>query len=270
MKHENTNTNFTHNYRKILLAATLAGMVVVAGACSTKPATKNVQHSQTASQPQAVQVSSTSLSPTVKAEAKPAEKTVVKKPASKLLRYNSRNYAVSFEYPWQYSFVNAKTVHEIEALQPKPDGHDGQITLARVELPNGFYPDSDFESGYFTLSLNPDVQAKDCLAAIEKDKQGSAQSAKINDADFFWVEAEQTGKGGASRIRNYVAFTNDVCYEFELGVKTRNENGLAREVNADQVMQRLEGMLKSVKFDGTEPKGTMQSSIEQPKTEGQK
>jgi hypothetical protein len=42
-------------------------------------------------------------------------------------------------------------------------------------------------------------------------------------------------------------------------VKTRNENGLAREVNVDQVMQRLEGMLKTVKFADLESNQTLES-----------
>jgi hypothetical protein len=188
-------------------------------------------------------------------EAKSTEKA--KKPVSKTLRYKSRDYAVSFEYPWQYSMASAKTVHQLEALQPKSDGHDGQITLARVDLPNGFYPDSNFQSGYFTLSLNPQLKGNDCSAAFKAEK--TAKTAKINDADFVWVETDQTGKGGASKVRSYVAFTNDVCYEFELGVKTRNENGLAREVNVDQVMQRLEGMLKTVKFADLESNQTLES-----------
>lgn len=255
MKFENAQIGSTNNYRRIFIAATLAGLAVVAGACETKPEKKAeaIQPKQVAIQP-ASQVAISSPALPAKVEAKSTEKA--KKPASKTLRYKSRDYAVSFEYPWQYSIASAKTVHDLESLKPKSDGHDGQITLARVDLPNGFYPDSDFESGYFTLSLNPQLKEKDCRAAFKAD---GAKSAKINDADFFWVEADQTGKGGASKVRSYVAFTNDVCYEFELGVKTRNESGLAREVNVDQVMQRLEGMLKTVKFADLESKQTLES-----------
>jgi hypothetical protein len=257
MKFENVQIGSNNNYRRILLAATLAGLAVVAGACTTKSEKKAeaVQPKQIATQPATSQVA-TSTAPPAKVEAK-TEKAAVKKPASKTLRYKSRDYAVSFEYPWQYSIASAKTVHQLEALQPKSDGHDGQITLARVDLPNGFYPDSNFQSGYFTLSLNPQLKENDCRAAFKAEK--SAKTAKINDADFVWVETDQTGKGGASKVRSYVAFTNDVCYEFELGVKTRNENGLAREVKVDQVMQRLEGMLKTVKFADLESNQTLES-----------
>ena len=268
MKFENAQIGSNNNYRRILLAATLAGLAVVAGACSTKSDKKAAasQPSPVAVQHQASPVAMTNLAlPLTKPDAK-SEKAAVKKPASKTLRYKSRDYAVSFEYPWQYSIASAKTVHELESLRPKSDGHDGQITLARVDLPNGFYPDSDFESGYFTLSLNPKLKQNDCRTAFKLDKAVEAKTAKINDADFFWVESDQTGKGGASKVRSYVAFTNDVCYEIELGVKTQNKSGLAREVNVDQVMQRLEGMLKTVKFDDSR---TMESSVEESKTDGQ-
>jgi hypothetical protein len=73
------------------------------------------------------------------------------------------------------------------------------------------------------------------------------KTEKVNDTEFSWVESNEGGKGTASKVRNYVAYANDSCYEIELGVLTNNADGLAHEVNPDQVMSRLEGMLKSVK-----------------------
>ncbi len=265
-----------HGYRRIALAATLATAALLTAACSTnKPAQKveAAQPTQAVVKPASLAMSINSSVPAKAVDAKPVDKTDVKQPASKLLRYKSRDYSVSFEYPWQYSFVNARKIAENEALQPKPDGDDGQITLARIDVPKGFYPDTDFESGYFALGLNPELDEHGCKAALDADKHGGVQKSTINGTDFFWVESEQGGKGSTSKVRNYVAFANDACYEVELGVKTRNEEGLATEVNAEHVMRRLDGILQTVTIDGSKAKpaaNDVQSSLEQPKSEGQK
>jgi hypothetical protein len=163
-----------------------------------------------------------------------------------VMSYKSRNYGVQFEYPWRYSYVSAKSIATNEELQPKSDGHEGQITLARIDLPKGFYPDTDFERGYFTLGLNPEIEEQDCKSVLGTGKD--VKTEKVNDTEFSWVESDEGGKGTASKVRTYVAYANDSCYEIELGVLTNNADGLSREVNADQVMARLEGMLKSMKI----------------------
>jgi hypothetical protein len=167
-------------------------------------------------------------------------------PKSGVVSYKSRNYGVSFDYPWQYSYVSAKNIATNEELQPKWDGHDGQIALARIDVPKGFYPDSDFERGYFTLALNPEIEEKDCKSVLGSAKD--VKTTKVNDTEFSWVELDEGGKGTASKVRTYIAYANDTCYEVELGVMTNNADGLAHEVNPEQVMGRLEGMLKSVKI----------------------
>jgi hypothetical protein len=173
----------------------------------------------------------------------------MKPPSSQLIVYRSRDYGVSFVYPWQYSFLSAKTLANGDSsIQPKSDGHDGQFTLARVEIPSGFYPDTDFEDGYFTLSLNQNLSEKECQATLGAVKDGVLQTSTVNGLDFHWVETETGGHGEAATLRNYSGFANGTCYELEMGVKTRNERGLAREVDADQVFRRLNRILNTVKI----------------------
>ena len=176
------------------------------------------------------------------ASAPAVSKTVVK-PASKLLTYTSRDYGVSFTYPWQYRFVSAKAMAGDDSLRPSDDGSDGQFTLARIEVPRGFYPDTDFESAYLALSLNPDLDEQGCNAVLGNDKLGTET---INGVDFRWKEADSGGRGSALRQRNYVSFANGTCYEIEMAVKTSNPDGLARELDPEQVMRRLNGVLHSV------------------------
>jgi hypothetical protein len=62
------------------------------------------------------------------------------------------------------------------------------------------------------------------------------------------METDSGGRGQATKLRQYVTFTNGTCYEVEMGVKTSNDGGLAREVNPDQVLRRLDGILRTVKI----------------------
>lgn len=173
------------------------------------------------------------------------QKRASQAPASKLVSYRSRDYGVSFLYPWQYTFRNARTVAGVSAaLRPKSDGSAGQFTLARIEIPRGFYPDTDFESGYFTLSFNQELEPQQCESVFGKD----AKTDTINGVEFRWVESESGGHGSAEKLRHYTAFTNGTCYELELGVKTSNQDGMARELDPDQVLRRLDGILRTVKI----------------------
>jgi hypothetical protein len=181
----------------------------------------------------------------------------VKSSVAKPVAYRSRDYGVSFVYPWQYKYSSAKTIANVESLQPKSDGFEGQFSLIRVDIPKGFYPDTNFDSGYFTVSLNQDLSQDECKSMMNDTKL----SDTINGVEFHWAESTTGGHGEASKVRNYVAFANDTCYEIEMGVKTKSDHGVAREVEHDQVMQRLEAILKSVKIaDGSPVGGTQLES----------
>ncbi len=92
------------------------------------------------------------------------------------------------------------------------------------------------------------------------------ESETINGVEFRWVESDNGGHGHASKLRQYVSFTNDTCYEVELGVKTSNQDGMARDVNPDQVLRRLDGILRTVQIVAETPK-TAPAVAENPKTE---
>lgn len=198
----------------------------------------------------APQTGTTTVDPAVVAAGTSAKSSSAQKPpVSKLVSYKSRDYGVSFIYPWQYSFVNARTLAEGNAsLRPKSDGHDGQITLARIDIPKGFYAETDYESGYFALSLDQDMNQEECEASLVVPKGSNLGTDTINGAEFHWIETDNGGGGQATKLRQYVTFSNATCYEFEMGVKTSNEDGLAREVDPDKVLRRLDGILRTVKI----------------------
>jgi hypothetical protein len=244
--------------RALILLGTLAALVTtVACSSNSKPNVNSSQPAKASVQPvslkSALPSSSEPMLETTKAST--PEKTAL----PKLISYKSRDYGVSFAYPRQYAYLSAKAVANGDAtLQPKSDGYDGQFTLARIDVPKGFYPDTDFESGYFVLSLNQDISQEECEASLNAGKDSKVQTQSINGVDFKWLETDSGGRGASEKLRNFVSFTNGTCYELEMGVKTRNEDGLAREVDPDQVLRRLDGILMTVKIQPDLQKSTPQ------------
>jgi len=245
------NTHIATSIGKIGAAILLGTLAMTTVACSTKskPA---VSSSSSSSMPASASLRPAVLQTGVPVVEPPApvavsKKTSAKPSAAKSIVYRSRDYGVSFDYPWQYSFVSARAVaNGDDSLRPKSDGHEGQITLARVEIPKGFYSDTDYESGYFMLSLNQDLNQQECESALNPGNDAKLEMETINGVEFRWVETDSGGRGQAAKLRQYVTFSNGTCYELEMGVKTSNDGGLAREVNPDQVLRRLDGILRTV------------------------
>lgn len=252
--------------RALILLGTLAALVItVACSSNSKPKVNSSQSVNASVRPATLKTVATVPMP----DNALSKSSNQEKPAlSKLIAYKSRDYGVSFAYPRQYAYLSAKVIANGDAvLQPKSDGHDGQFTLARIEVPKGFYPDTDFESGYFTLSLNQDISQEECEASLNAGKDGKVQTESINGIDFKWLEVDSGGRGASEKLRNYVSFTNGTCYEVEMGVKTKNEDGLAREVDPDQVLRRLDGILMTVKIQPAVQKAPpqLETSVEAPK-----
>jgi hypothetical protein len=246
-----SNTHIASSVRtRLVVLGAVAALVSTTIACSdSKPKQLASSSSQ---QPQAV--TNAAVRPAVlgltQDVTKPKQVSVdstenSKRDRSKPIAFKSRDYGVSFQYPWQYTRMGARALAESDGSKlPKSDGFEGQFTLARVDIPKGFYPDTNFDSGYFSLSLNQEVSKEECGAMLGTD----TKTVNVNGVDFKWVESENGGLGNSSKIRNYAAYTNYACYEIELGVNTQNEQGLSREIDADQVMRRLDSILQTVKI----------------------
>jgi hypothetical protein len=263
----NANKHIAPSIGKVWIAAPFAVLVIamLTIACSTKAVSKSNATSSAPTggslRPAAMRTAVVYPAPTTEAM-KPVAKPAEKPSPNKLLSYRSRDYGISFQYPWQYSVMGARAVANGDSsLRPVSDGYDGQVTLVRVEIPKGFYADTNFQSGYFMLSLNANVDQQECEQTLGLGKDGKVLTDSINGVDFRWRDSETGGHGQASKVRQYVAFTNDTCYELELGVKTGNPDGLARDVDPDQVLRRLDTILKTVKI---------QSDVEKPAAEGVK
>lgn len=183
------------------------------------------------------------------------------RPQSPLLTYKSRDYGVSFQYPWQYARIGPRAMQGDVGLRPTPDGHEGQFALVRINVPRGFYPDTNYQAGYFTLSLNQDLDEEKCMATLPVSNT-AVRTELVNGTEFRWVETQSGGDGSSATVRNLVNFSNGTCYEVEMGVKTQNDQGLVREVNPDQVMRRLNAILQTVKIDTTVQTASLESEEE--------
>ncbi len=236
--------------RALILLGTLVAVLTTMG-CSgnSKPAAKKSPTGDARLRPASVAVAAPAVAQPAPIAVADKTSSAMKPSPSKLIAYRSRDWGVSFLYPWQYAFISAKAIATGDgSLRPNSDGRDSQFTLARIEIPKGFYPDTDFESGYFTLSLNQDLNEQECQATLAPVENGKVETDTINGVEFRWMETDSGGHGSAAKLRNYVAFVNGTCYELELGVKTSNADGTARELDPDHVLQRLDVILRTVKI----------------------
>ena len=264
---------FSPLYTMILLGA--AALLAIAIGCSTASkanpvVVKNAQPIGPAVRPDAPKSVAFTAKPEVVTAAD--KKSDANAPRPQYVVFKSRDYGISLQYPWQYTKLSAKTVGNNPDLQPNPDGFEGQFTIARIDVPKGFYPDTDFDSAYLAVSLNQDISREDCESSLKIGKDVKPQAANLNGTDLLWTESDSGGKGIAAKVRNYVTYANDTCYEFEAAVKTKND-GFSREVDPDQVMRRLDSMLMTVKIaadDQSPAKKQIQSSATSPASEAGK
>jgi hypothetical protein len=257
MNQRNDHPRFPTKIAQSLVLLGIAAAVTATMACSENSApVVNASQPTTAGAQPAVLKTAETAAELVDASVKSI------RPQSTLLTYRSRDYGLSFQYPWQYARIGPRAMQGDVALRPTPDGHEGQFALVRINVPRGFYPDTNYQAGYFTLSLNQDLDEEKCVATLPVTNT-AVKTELVNGAEFRWVEAQSGGDGSSATVRNLVNFSNGTCYEVEMGVKTQNDQGLVREVNPDQVMRRLNAILQTVKIDASVQTASLESAEEE-------
>ena len=168
--------------------------------------------------------------------------------------WHSSTYGVGFDYPSKYSLTWG-TQARLE-----PDGttpvmmftQDGGHRIATVEIHKGFFPNTDLERAFFSVSVNRHIVADQC-SQFDFETEGKP------DPDQGIIIGDKNGE-----TRYVHQFVNNVCYEFTLGVKTHDisgsENDALRPVDRKRVFAKLEEMLGSVNFDGDQETDGTQSS----------
>jgi len=252
-------TTSTSNYRKptvalvgTLMATALVGVISLeTSACSKN--TKAVAVSQPA-QPAAIAPQPAPPAPAPVASVKPVKKhprqstaSTYKNPAYGLSLVYSKNYSLKKDDEASLEWTGLGPV-QMNFVEP------GGGTLAAIELPKDSYPDTDFASGFFNVSVNPKMTAEQCSQFAFPETTGNAAATpvkvKLGSSEFSEIESSAGDQNNQADAKYFHAFQNGACYEFALGIQTtRDADADIPQVDRQQVFNRLKRILTTVKIE---------------------
>lgn len=184
-----------------------------------------------------------------------AHKVARKRPSN--VTYKDQTYGLSFRYPWTYGLKNGDRLDSgtMDFVQP------GGVTAVAVEVPKGFYPDTDLASAYFLVNVNQGLTEAQCgqFAAPQStaSDQGVVKPAKVALGGLDMQEIEDISGEDTSQddTKYYHVFQNGNCYEFALSLSTEavGDDETVRPVEREKVFRRLETILASVKIEKEAP-----------------
>jgi hypothetical protein len=262
--------------QKVLFGSTLFAVTALSGillmitnGCSkgsSKAATQNpVTPISTPSVTPPAPVISTAALPT---DAKPVRKHVVQKKAPTATFTDPIN-GISFRYPKTYVLKTGNELSlNLAGMGPLEMNfvQAGGSNVAAVELPKNMYPGTDFDSAFFSVSVNPELSESECSQfafplVLHPENESVSPSkaappkAKIGGAEFSMVEdfgigdQPATGENEPS-LKYFHRFENGNCYEFTMGVSIMAQTGDdVKPVNRGQVFHKLELILATVKVE---------------------
>lgn len=200
----------------------------------------------------------------------PVAATAVPKPVKKTSRqhsfatYKNADYGISFRYPKNYKLVKDDKADagsaglgpvEMNFIQP------GGTTLAAVQLPDGMFPGTNFASAFFRVAVNPKLTAKECEqfafenaknTAIADDTEHSSptEPTKVKMGAAEYTEVESAGEESTKQAdaKYYHVLQNGACYEFALGMATKDGKADVKPVDSTAVFHKLNWMLSTVKI----------------------
>lgn len=241
----------------LVTASLLVTAFVVAVGCSKKAGNTTSSPAQQLSssmakpsfEPEPLQATTTAAA-SVSQPAKP-KKIVKRRPPT--ATYKDSSNGISFQYPRKYTL---KTGGEIAK---DPGGQSsvqmafvepGGTAVATVELPHNLYPETDFTSGSFNVSVNRSLSATQCeqFRLPSHPEDGGLQAGKVRIGGTEFSEVADIGK--QSDAKYYHAFENGACYEFALGLGVTGdqaEDGIT-PVDRAHVFRNLEKILATVKM----------------------
>ncbi len=221
------------------------------------------------------------VTPVQQAAAKPVHKRIVHK-APPTSTYADKTSGISFQYPRKYALKTGDAANELVSAGSIPMDfvQPGGVALAAVSLPGSTYPNSDLASAFFNVSVNKALTADQCgefsvpqpnpAAPADPTVQATAQLATppiskfpigklmIGDMELQSSESNASGETGngtrEEASKYYHVFQNGSCYEFALKVATIAPSSspatesTTKPVNRDEVFQRLEKILATVKI----------------------
>jgi hypothetical protein len=234
----------------------ILGLLLVVSACSkqtSKPALVSVSGpASTSPAAAAVRAQPTSAITAVAVTAAATKKMPKKRSAN--VTYDDANSGVSFLYPRKFTVTSgnkAQTEVAGAAAVPMNFVRPGGTAVAKVAIPSGSYPGTDFASAYFSVNINRSISEQECSHFGFVDTRNAdgepvdAEKVKIGSADM-----EMTSDFSASAVKQvetqyYHRYVNRACYEYVLGLGTEGFGGEAgiAHVDRDEVFAKLEKIL---------------------------
>ena len=246
-----------------VISGLLAGSLLTVG-CSnnkeSKPATSETQTSASQmalNQPVMPAPAASATSAPVQAPRKVAKK----RPPT--VKYDDQTYGVSFRYPWQYS-LKRENGSDSDPM-PMDFVRPGGRAAVSVDVPKGFYPDTDLSSAFFRVNVNKGLSEAECnqFALPQATEKDAVQPSQLTLGGLELQEVEDISGDDTKQAETkyYHLFQNGSCYEFALGLSTEStgDDQTVAPVNREKVFRRLETILASVKIN---PEATPQVATE--------
>jgi hypothetical protein len=247
-----------------IVGSFMAATLIATFTIGTNGCSKNQTAAVSNPAPVMTQPAAPAMTPAPTPSPAPAAKVAKKSPRQhKLATFKSKDYGLSFRFPVHYSMTEGEATDPAQTetasaamnfVQP------GGVTLSTVELPEKLYPNTDFNSAFFTVNVNPKMTADECnqFAFPEKSELDNMSSgpSTINISGTDYMEMDDLVSDGSSQAnaRYYHLYQNNVCYEFALGLQTTADdtNKDLKAVNRDKVFDKLQWMLATVKIKPVE------------------
>jgi hypothetical protein len=253
-----------------LIATSLLGVFLLESGCSKESDKTSaiLTPNQSVSSPPLTPVVTTSISRSTPVASQPPAKKKSRQRKLSASTYTNAAYGVSFRYPTYGSLKEDDEANlELDGLGPLEMNfvQPGGTTISAVELPRKLFAGTDFNTGFFNVSVNPKLTAAECeqFAFPEKDElEVTTSKTKVGPTEFEVVEAYAEAENNQADVKFYHVFQNGSCYEFALGLETASEEipdevelgvepavkPAVKPVDRNEVFRKLKWMLSTVKI----------------------
>jgi hypothetical protein len=174
---------------------------------------------------------------------------------SKLLTYTNKAYGFSFRYPRDCTLKEGEQVRLSWGFAGAvKDSLPHGVTVASVELPYDRYRRTDFGGAFLKVSVDTSLTATECNRSSFRQAQKIwFKPARIGDNQFAEADEDDASTGQQYFAHYYHIFTNQTCYEFQLGLATSGWGIIegVTKVDDDAVFRRLKAILATVTIHPT-------------------
>jgi hypothetical protein len=172
---------------------------------------------------------------------------------------------VSFRYPRKYELSSGEhSQPSLNGTGPVPMNfvQPGGTSVATVDMPGSYHPNTDFDSAFFHVNVNHSLSEEECSHFAFVDTRNSdgepieAEKVKVGTSDMEKTSDFAASIEQQSETEYYHRYENGACYEFVLGLGTAGygTKESVEPVNREEVFAQLGKILESVKIASIEQK----------------